>query len=357
MSVELLHPRTTADVAEMVRDASERGRPLLVVGGRTHIDRGNAVTPDAELWTTQLDGVVAYEPDEMIVVVQAGLRCGALASVLAEHGQEWPVDAPADATVGGVISAGVSSYRRLRVGQVRDTVVEMTIVTGDGRTITSGARVVKNVSGFDLHRLLTGSLGTLGVIVRVALKLRPLPRSRRALRTVGVEGGITLGERLATAVPDVAAVVATPGACTVHLEGWPGEVEDQLVAAGSIAGFEEAAPDAALPTSLDEGSHDAGSHALAEVAVAPSRMARALEGRTRWRALAGVGIAWVPVDSAEDLGSLREHVAAEEGIAPVIRGPGGLGVIALPALEVQRRIKAAFDPAGIFAPGRFWGGL
>ena len=156
-----------------------RAPRLLVVGGRTHMDRGNPTEVDAELWTTMLDEVVAYEPAEMLAVVEAGMRVGDLQAVLAEGGQEWPVDAHPDATVGGVIAAGVSSFAAAcELGHVRDTVVELELVRGDGRLVKSGARTVKNVTGYDLHRLATGSLGTLGVIVQVALKLRPLPQVR-----------------------------------------------------------------------------------------------------------------------------------------------------------------------------------
>ena len=97
--------------------------------------------------------------------------------------------------MGGVIAAGASSPRRLRVGHVRDTVTEMELVTGDGRLIKSGARTVKNVTGYDVHRLVTGSLGTLGVIVQVAVKIRPLPEASASLAS---EGGARRGPRIAT---------------------------------------------------------------------------------------------------------------------------------------------------------------
>src|SRR5205823_1363037 len=100
----------------------------------------------------------------------AGMRVGDLQRTLGASGQEWPVDAPPDATVGGVIAAAASSPRRMKVGHVRDTVVEMQLVTGDGRLVKSGARTVKNVTGYDLHRLATGSLGTIGVVTQVAVK-------------------------------------------------------------------------------------------------------------------------------------------------------------------------------------------
>jgi glycolate oxidase FAD binding subunit len=345
MTTERFHPRTSADVVEIVRGASADRRTLLPVGGRAHIDRGNPTEPDAELWTTQLDGIVAYEPAEMLVVVEAGMRCGQLATALAEHDQEWPVDATAEATVGGVIAAGASSFRRRRVGHVRDTVVEMTTVTGDGRTITSGARTVKNVSGFDLHRLMTGSLGTLGVIVQVALKIRPLPRGRAVL-LASTDDAMTLADRFATTVPQAAAVVASPDSVTLHLEGWADEVSELATMAGAIARL-EVVDDAHRPAHPEAAT-------VAEVAVVPSRLPDVLVRHDRWQALAGVGIAWVGVDGPEELATLRTAVAQAGGIAPAITGPGGLGPSPVPAPEVHQRLKAAFDPHGVLAPGRFW---
>ena len=107
--MDLIHPHTKAAVAEALREASATGTRVLPVGGRRHMDRGNPTEVDAELWTTMLDQVVAYDPAEMLVVVEAGMRFGDLAELLGEHDQEWPVDAPPDATVGGVIAAGISS--------------------------------------------------------------------------------------------------------------------------------------------------------------------------------------------------------------------------------------------------------
>jgi glycolate oxidase FAD binding subunit len=179
------------------------------------MDRGNRVEVDAELWTAMMDEVVAYEPAEMLAVVEAGMRVGELQAILAQGGQEWPVDAPHEATVGGVVAAGVSSFRRLCLGHVRDTVVELELVRGDGLLVKSGARTVKNVTGYDVHRLATGSLGTLGVIVQVALKLRPLPQARRMLTIEG--DGLDLGRQLLETVPLPSAVIAEPGRVRVWL--------------------------------------------------------------------------------------------------------------------------------------------
>ena len=349
--MDLIHPHGKHDVVEEMRDATAEGRRVLVVGGRTHMDRGNPCDVDAEMWTTMLDEVAAYEPAEMLAVVEAGMRVGDLQATLAEGGQEWPVDAHHDATVGGVIAAGASSFRRLRVGNVRDTVVELELVTGDGRLVKSGARTVKNVTGYDLHRLATGSLGTLGVIVQVALKLRPLPQVRRTLTADG--DGLELGRRLLETVPLPSAILAEPGRATVWLEGWADEVEEQTAAVRTVsAAFSLDDRPAPFDPAGIEGS------AVAEAAVTPSRIAELVAGRDDWTALIGVGLVWFGLeDGAGSLDELRSRVAETAGVAPVIRGAGGLGDAPISAPTIHRRLKQAFDPAGILAPGRFWDGI
>ena len=351
--MDLIHPGSKADLATALRAASEEGRRLLLVGGRTHMDRGNPVEVDAEVWTTQLDRVVAYDPAEMLIVAEAGIRLDELQRVLGAGGQEWPVDAPAGATVGGVIAAGVSSPRRLRVGHVRDTVVELELVTGDGRAVRSGARTVKNVTGFDIHRLATGSLGTLGAIAQVTMKVRPLPQSRRTLVHAGV-GGLDLGRRLLEAVPAAAAILAAPDRVELRLEGGGAEVEELTSAARSVT--EDLV---ALESDRFPARPVGEAPVVVEAAVPPSRVAALVEDLQDWTALIGVGLVWfrLPSADADALVAIRARAAAFGGVAPVIRGAGGLGDVALPALEVQRRLKASFDPAGVLAPGRGWGGI
>ena len=343
--MDLIHPHAKRDIVDALRSSSAAETRVLIVGGRQHIDKGNPSDVDAELWTTLLNDRVAYDPAEMLCVVEAGMRIHDVRAMLAEGGQEWPVDAPDDATVGGVIATGGPTIRQLRVGTMRDTIVEMEVVTGDGRLVKSGARTVKNVTGYDVHRLLTGSLGTLGVIVQVALKVRPLPKATRTLVTD--EGGVELGRRVLDAVPLPVAVLAEPDRLVVRLEGWPEEVEEQTTAARSIATFDETDdpfPEACFPQATS----------VAEAAVVPSRLGELLAGVDRYRARIGVGIAWVPFEDGEALTAFRARVAELGGIAPVIRGPGGLGDGAVPAPEVERRVRAAMDPAGILAPGRAW---
>ena len=352
--MDLIHPHTKNEVAEVVREAGERGHRLLVVGGREHVDKGNPTEVDAELWTTMLGRLVAYEPAEMVVVVEAGMRIGDLNRILAERGQEWPADAPDEATVGGVIAAAANSPRRLRTGPIRDTVLEVEVVTGDGRLVRGGGRTVKNVTGYDLPRLLTGSLGTLGAIVQAALKLRPLPKVRRTVIAHG--DGLELGRRLLDAVPLPTAVLAHPDRVELRLEGWCGEVDEQADRARSVTTDLELEDDAPFPATPVT---DPGAELVVEAAVSPSRIGQLVQATgLNWRALLGVGLVWVRLgDGNGDLAALRQRTHALGGIAPVIRGPGGLDDLPLPAIEVQRRLKHSFDPNGVLAPGRFWGGL
>ena len=352
--MDLMTPGSREELIEILRAATADGRRLLPVGGRTHMDRGNPTRVDAEVSTSGLARLVSHDAAELVATVEAGMTCGELDAVLAGHGQEWPVDAPASATVGGVVAAGVSSPRRRLIGPVRDWILGVEFVTGDGRLIRGGARTIKNVAGYDLPRLLTGSLGTLGVITSLDLRLRPRPLAQR---TVTAPGSMEQAAAVAAALPLACGVLATPGSIEVRLEGWPEDVEAQGLAAATLLHDARSEDDAAFP------AHRPWLHEAVtlEAAVAPSRLVELTRGtRAPWGALAGVGIAWVGLPSAgEPLEEIRALVAALGGIAPVIKGPGGLGpggpMPGSDAWAIQRRIKVAFDPGGILAPGRFWG--
>ncbi len=239
----------------------------------------------------------------------------------------------------------------MRVGALRDTVVEMELVTGDGRVVHSGARTVKNVTGYDVHRLATGSLGTLGVITQVALKVRPVPERRV---TIDAQGSVPLATAIARRVPLAAGVLATAETVEVRLEGWGAEVDELKAEVAAVAPTTASPVDRAFPVHPWWAWPAGGT--IVEAAVAPSRLAEVVDGSSRFAALAGVGLAWIAASDADELATIRTRVAAAGGIAPAIRGPGGLGGSAPPGLDVHRRLRAAFDPAGILAPGRGWHG-
>lgn len=162
--------------------------PVAPVGGRTQWDVGGSPAPGAREVRPPA-GIVDYEPAEMTVRVRAATTVAELDNALAEHGQMVTLDprSPAQATVGGVLAVGHSGVRRLRWGPVRDTVLEARYVSAEGRLVKSGGPVVKNVSGFDLCRLLVGSLGTLGVLAEVVLRVQPRPRAAQWLTAEGVD--------------------------------------------------------------------------------------------------------------------------------------------------------------------------
>lgn len=331
--MDALHPHTKVNVAEMLAALSVSRTPVQIVGGRQDIGRALARAAAVELWTTQLDRVIAYDPAEMLAVVEAGMRIHELDALLADGGQEWPVDAHPDATVGGVIAAGLSGMRRLRTGLMRDSVVELELVTGDGRLIRSGARTVKNVTGFDVHRLATGSFGSLGAIVQVAIKVRPRPAARRTLITA--EGGVALADALLAGVPLPAAVIAGPDHVEVLLEGWPGEVEEQTEAVRQVTGAFEIHEDRAI-TRVDELWPD--DPIVVEAGVPPSQIAGLVEGAERWRGLMGVGLVWLPFAPASGANAWTPV----RGIPAAPHEPG-------PADEIAARLRSSFDPAGILS--------
>lgn len=210
------------DLSQLVREVGSDG-PVVAVGGRTHWHLGGAPAPGAREVCAPA-GIVEFEPAEMIVRCGAGTTVATLDEALAGAGQMVPLD-PADrrrATVGGVLAAGWSGWRRLRYGPVRDLLLEATFVTGDGRLVKAGAPVVKNVTGFDLCRLLVGSLGTLGIIGEVVLRTQPRPQAQQWLRGEDVD---PFAARRALHRP--AAVLWNGETTWVLLEGHPDDIAEQ----------------------------------------------------------------------------------------------------------------------------------
>lgn len=162
--------------------------PVAVEGGRTQWDVGGTGDPSTRLVRAP-SGIVELEPAELVVRCGAGTTVAELDAALAEHGQMSPIDAarPEAATVGGVFSVGQSGIRRLRYGHVRDLLLEARYVAADGELVKAGAPVVKNVTGYDLCRLLVGALGTVGLIGEVVLRCRPLPAVREWFSSTTVD--------------------------------------------------------------------------------------------------------------------------------------------------------------------------
>ncbi len=344
-------PRSVDEAAAILAIASRHGLSVLVWGGGTHQGYGHPVRSDVVLLTTEMRRVVEWLPDDLTVLVDAGVPVAELTRMLDERSQT-PVlpEHPGDATVGGVVAAGISGWGRLRYGPVRDRVLQVVIVTGDGRVVTGGGRVVKNVTGYDLPRLATGSLGSLGVIATVCLKLWPRPSFAAS---IAVSDPV---EALAKAYRPLA-VLETDAGSWVYLTGTEAEVVAQARALGGAA--EEGL---GWPDPLD----DPG---VVVVRVPPRltpeavRRVRSIDGGVRFRAAHGVGEVRVGLVSGDGgpVAVLRRWAESHEGSVVLERAADGwtLDPWGAPpgSVDLQAKVKAAFDPAGVVNPGRLPGGI
>lgn len=303
-------PRVPADPLQAFATEVGDAGPVTVAGGMTQWGVGGPPDPGARIVRAP-SGVVDHRPAEMTVRVRAGTPVAELEAVLAEAAQIVPLDPrlPDRATVGGVLAVGRSGLRRLRYGPVRDHVLEARYVSAAGELVRAGAPVVKNVSGFDLVRLLVGSLGTLGLLAEVVLRTHPRPEAARWLEGAGTD---PLAAAAALYRPSS---VLWDGATTwVLLEGHPADIEDQARRLGP--GWHEAAPPE-VPTG----------------------------GRVSWdpAAVAAVGESRAPGSFLAEIGVGVVHLP--EPVPSAVLAPG-------PARDLNRRLKEAFDPGGRLNPGR-----
>ncbi len=177
-------PRSEAEVVALVECAVGQRLPFIVAGGGTHLTVLSPTEPHAwVLCTRRLDRLIDYAPADLVITVSAGMRLSAVQAVLSAYGQylPWNLPLPDEATIGGIVASGRSGSWRFRHGTPRDRLLALRAVRGDGVPFKSGAKVVKSVAGYDLHRLLCGSWGTLAVMTEITLKVAPLPPTRQAV--------------------------------------------------------------------------------------------------------------------------------------------------------------------------------
>ncbi|MGH1358977.1 MAG: glycolate oxidase subunit GlcE [Burkholderiaceae bacterium] len=352
-------------IRELIGHASSHQQPLCIRGGGTKSFYGQA--PAGELLSTaELTGIVSYEPTELVVSVRAGTLLSELTATLAEQGQFLPFEPPVfgpESTVGGVIAAGLSGPRRASAGAARDFVLGANLIDARGQWLAFGGQVMKNVAGYDISRLLAGSLGILGVIAEVSLKVLPKPVAERSVEfqvqeaqaiqlmnewggqpwpvTATCWQGGTLSIRFSGAASAVNYAVAQfaekHGATELDdpQTRWS-ELRDQ-----QIGFFESTEPD--LP--------------LWRLSM-PSTAARInLPGQQliEW----GGALRWWRTDAPAE--TVRAAASSLGGTASLFRGgdksDGVFAPLAPPIEKIHRKLKSQFDPLGLFNPGRMYPGL
>ncbi len=366
-------PSTESDLAACVAEAAAAGRRLEIAGGGTRLALGRPVEADATLSTTRLDSVSLYEPEALTLVAGAGARIADVERLLAAQGQRLPFEpmdhrallgTTGEPTLGGMVAVGASGPARIARGACRDSLIGVRFVDGRGTVVKNGGRVMKNVTGYDLVKLLCGAFGTLGVLTEVAFKLLPLPETTATLRLEGLDDDRAVAA-LAAALGspfDVTGAAHWPGrGAFLRIEGFAASVAyraERLAEALRPFGPAAAEDDPDLwPAIRDARAFADRPGAVWRLSVRPSdapaiaAAARAQAALYDW----GGGLVWLLAPAADPRAALAGRgghatlvraSAHERRVAPAFH-PEPAAVAALAA-----GLRAKFDPAGVLNPGR-----
>ncbi len=362
MTPLVLQPQSEAELGQMVRAAQG---PVSLRGGGT---RGVAYGPGTVLETAGLSGITLYEPGALTLVAGAGTPLAEVEAVLVAQGQRLAFEAPdlrralqrqGVSTLGGVVATNASGPRRVQAGAARDHLIGVRFVDGMGTIVKSGGRVMKNVTGLDLVKLMAGSHGTLGVITEVAFKLQAVPECAVTLQTqVPLSAGLGLLRRALGSPFEVSGAAYGPFGAALRVEGMEASVRYRAAALKALLGGDwvETAGDALWAGVRDAHGLDDG--ALWRVSCKPT----AAEGVVG--ALAGVahqatfdwggGLIWIAVQGVGDAGAaLIRGAVAGVGHATLMRGRGAAAFApeAAGVAALSRALRAQFDPKGILNAG------
>lgn len=347
-------------------------RPLCLRGAGSKDFYGNAPR-GAPLETKGHAGIVAYEPTELFVTAKCGTPVAEIEATLAEKGQCLPFEPPrfsADCTVGGVVAAGLSGPRRASAGSLRDYVLGVELIDGEARELTFGGQVMKNVAGYDVSRLIAGSLGTLGLITEVTLKVLPQPVAATSLRfSLGQAEALDKLNRWAGQPLPIVASCWQDGVLTLKLAGARAAVESaqiklggELMEAGGTPpaklGADDTVPEDFWTELRDQKSaFFAGDLPLWRLSLPSVAPVLDLPGATliEW----GGAQRWLRSDTSA--AAIRAAAASVGGSATLFRADavfkaaaGAFAPLPPAQLQLHRNLKAAFDPRGVFNPGRLY---
>jgi glycolate oxidase FAD binding subunit len=366
--------------AEEVATLLASGRRARAVGGATKLGWGSPPTrfpltpPELEISTAALDSIEHNEGD-LTAVLAAGVPVSRAQATFEKTGQRLCLDSPdvaARATIGGIVATGDSGPLRHRFGAVRDLILGVRVALPDGTVARAGSKVIKNVAGYDLAKLMCGALGTLGVVCEVTLRLHPRPQGHVTAVGRSADAGA-----LARTARALAAEPLELESLDIALDRGEGEV---LARAAGHAAPESAAAAVAVMQAggLDtetveddeplwdaqrERQRPAPGGAVARVSALPSALEQVLAAAPSAVARAGLGLAWVRIPAEPPaLAELRERVAPAPCV--LLDAPEAMrsavdpwGVSPGPELELMRRLKARFDPEGVCSAGRYVGGI
>jgi glycolate oxidase FAD binding subunit len=395
----VIEPGNPEEVAGALKIATGAGLTVIPRGGRTKMDWGNRLRDneprggDLILSARRLNRVLEHAWGDMTATVEAGCTLQQLQQTLAEHGQRVALDPlwPDKATIGGILATNDSGPLRIRFGNLRDLIIGITLALADGTLAKSGGKVVKNVAGYDLPKLATGSLGTLGIITQAIFRLHPVPRETRTLSFSSSDGGtsgagamnvLVLAIQDCNMVPtgvQVRAGSSLPTELNLRFEGTnagcEAQIEQTLRMASGARRIESPADVWNARSTLWSGADPA---VVCKFSLLPADLRTFLNLITKaserlhliWRLVAqAVGVGYLRLEGTDTgalldaLQDLRKNLETRGGSLVILRCPleikskmdvwGSAG----DALALMRSIKAQFDPTGVLNPGRFVGGI
>lgn len=379
-------PISEAEIEAFIRDSQASKSSLRIIGGGTRSGMGRPVEAAQTISTARLSGITLYEPSEMVIGAKAGTPLAEIEATLASKGQMLPFE-PMDhralygkdgvPTIGAVAAGNISGSRRIWSGACRDSLIGVRFINGLGESIKSGGRVMKNVTGLDLVKLQAGAWGTLGVLTEVIFKVVPRPEIVATLMLEGLDDS--------AAIRAMSAALGSPFEITgaahdseaqstyLRIEGFDysvdyraGELAKLLRPFGVLSRIDGAESLALWASTRDCAMlSNPSDRAIWRLSVKPStapEAVAAIKGRRDATALYdwGGGLIWIATSADGDAGAdtIRTAASAARGYATLIRAPDALRADipvfhpeAAPIAAVSRRIKASFDPLGVFNPG------
>ena len=407
MRVGFHAPDTVEELAYLVAEAADTRTPLEVMGRGTKREVGRPVQYGAVLSTENLTGIQLYEPSELVLVARAGTPIGQIEQALTEHDQEMPFE-PIDlgpvlgfgrgqGTVGGMVATNFSGSRRILSGSVRDHVLGVQAVNGSGETIRAGGRVMKNVTGYDLSRVLAGGGGTLAVSTELAIKVLPAPREVRTVLCFGladpngiealclamgtpfeVSGTVHMHAELAERLSDQEIANAGASVTAIRVENFPASARYRSSRLKQM--LQAYAPALELDTLRSRAFWDEiktlkmfqkAERPLWRISTLPTAAAKLVHNLARkidvrvlydWSG----GLVWLETPPISDAGAveIRRNLAEIGGHATLIRAeaPARAEIdvfqpLDKPVMALTASLKRAFDPVGILNPGRMYPGI